>query len=55
MIYKNSSCNCSKNRKVTNCGKCEVLQQKVNYLSKIVSKFTVGTASLNAVSKLCFQ
>jgi len=49
MIYKNSSCNCSENNKVKICETCGVLQKKVNYLSKTVSKFTVGTASLNAL------
>jgi len=49
MIYKNSSCNCSENNKVKICETCGVLQKKVNYLPKTVSKFTVGTASLNAL------
>jgi len=49
MIYKNSSYNCSENSKVKICETYGVLQKKVNYLSKTVSKFTVGTTSLNAL------
>jgi len=49
MIYKSSSCNCSKNGKVSNCENCKVLQGKVNYLIKIVSKLSMGTANLNAL------
>ena len=49
MIYKSSSSNCSQNGKVTNCENCEVLQGKVNYLIKIVSKLSMGTTNLNAL------
>jgi len=49
MIYKSSSCNCSENGKVTNCENCEVLQGKVNYLIKTVSKLSMGIANLNAL------
>jgi len=49
MIYKSSFCNCSKNGKVTNYENCEVLQGKMNYLIKIVSKLSTGTANLNAL------
>jgi len=49
MIYKSSSCNCYENGKVTNCENCEVLQGKVNYLIKTVSKLSMGTANLNAL------
>jgi len=49
MIYKNFSCNCFGNNKVKICETCGVLQKKVNYLSKTVSKLTSGTASLSAL------
>jgi len=49
MIYKSSSCSCSESDKVTNCENYEVLQGKVNYLIKVVSKLPMGTANLNAL------
>jgi len=49
MIYKSSSCNGSENGKMTNYENCKVLQGKVNYLIKTVSKLSMGTANLNTL------
>ena len=49
MIYKSSSCSFSKNAKVTNCENCEVLQGKVNYMIKNISKLSMGIANLNVL------
>jgi len=49
IIYKNSSCNCAKTSKSTSCENCEVLQEKIKYLIKIVAKFSRDTTNLNAL------
>jgi len=49
IIHNSSYCNCSNVAKESNCENCEILQGKVNYLIKIVSKLSMGTVNLNAL------
>jgi len=49
MIHNNSFCDCTGIVKVTICDNCEVLKEKVKYLIKIVSKFSMGTSNLNVL------
>jgi len=48
LIY-NNSCNYIENVKLTNCENCEVLQEKVKYLIKKISKSSMGMTNLNSL------
>jgi len=49
IIYKAYMCNEVESCKSTKCEKCEVLQEKVNYLMKTVTRISLGIANLNVI------